>query len=225
MLDERLRELLEADRIDDPSRACEIVAERQRRLLCGGRRLAAWSLADYASDALGLEPAEHETPDPLIPAWICRVAIQIADPRGHLLELQTETLVHLLYELRAAPLYVQRYLLAWVAAGLLADDAVARQVADELPDPLLDQEWLARDPFFGFLRRHLLPPAAPALDLQLAADDTADHPTPPLQPDDLADAHRAGTRTTTRLTDDGEPSARPTARATDHLDTLISTDP
>ncbi len=224
-LDDRLDDLLDADALDDPPRACEILAERQRRLLREGRRLAAWSLADHVDRALPVDPGDHETPDPLIPAWICRVALQIDDPRGHLLAPRTERLVHRLYDLRAAPLYVQRYLFAWLAAGRLGDDeAVARRVADELPEPLLEQDWLAQDPFFGFLRRHLLDPNAPAIAIQLQRNAAADDATPTLRPDDLADARESGAQTRSRLDDDGEPSARPVGRVVERLDALTTKD-
>lgn len=167
-LNHEIRRVFEAPAIERPDRAHGIVAERQRRMLCDGQQMAAWGLTHVVEEAADVALDEYADPVPVVPAWVCRLALYVDDPRAHLLESSTERIVNRLYALRSRSLYVQRTFLAWLALGQLTDgERFSRQLAEDLPEQILEQDWLANDRFFGFLCHYVVDPEAAALHIQL----------------------------------------------------------
>lgn len=167
-LNHEIRRVFEAPAIERPDRAHGIVAERQRRMLCDGEQMAAWGLTHVVEESADFALDEYADPVPIVPDWVCRLALYVDDPRAHLLESSTERIVNRLYALRSRSLYVQRTFLAWLALGQLTDgERFSRQLAEDLPEQILEQDWLANDRFFGFLCHYVVDPEAAALHIQL----------------------------------------------------------
>ena len=163
-----IRQWLDTDSFDRPTEAVAAIAERQRRMLLQQQPLAAWALAEQFEQSSRLSSVELPDGEPVVPGWMCGLALFVIDRRAHLVDVNADTLIHHLHQLNSKSRYLQRFFFSWLAVGLLEDRGrFSRELAQRVPEQLLARDWMSSHPFYGFLRQYVLDPRASESRLQI----------------------------------------------------------
>lgn len=153
----------------DPVDLCgPLLVEQQLRWLLHRESFRAYVLASHAEEA----PASVAG---LLPSWLCWLAVLIEEPGFIPVEPSIPDLIPKLVQVDRCEPEEQRFLVAWLSAGLLsAEPGRAIELAQNLPREVLDFAWLEDSPFYGFCMDHLVTPAQQKRRPQLRTQEPAE---------------------------------------------------